>query len=309
MRLRHIEVFHAIMQVGSISGAAQVLHISQPAVTKVLQHCEMQLGLKLFERVKGKLYPTPEAQKLFAEVDRVNRDLQSVRRLASSLRDGTTETVKLVATPTVAITLVPGAMTAWRKKYPNTRCQLATQHTREIVSALLVGEADFALSLQDPRHPGIRSESVAQGPMTAIAPVGTWPAALADTPLPIAELPTRLIALPEDDPLGSRVLDACALLGHDVDAHTVVQTYHLARSLVECGAGVAVIDPFSAGMVDVGRAMRRPVTPEIQVDLFLLTANAAPLSLAARSLVDCLKFAARNCHAISHLQEGLPDAL
>ena len=37
MRLRHIEVFHAIMQVGTISGAAQVLHISQPAVTKVLQ--------------------------------------------------------------------------------------------------------------------------------------------------------------------------------------------------------------------------------------------------------------------------------
>ena len=57
MRLRHIEVFHAIMQVGTISGAAQVLHISQPAVTKVLQHCELQLGMPLFERVRGKLYP------------------------------------------------------------------------------------------------------------------------------------------------------------------------------------------------------------------------------------------------------------
>ena len=44
MRLRHIEVFHAIMQAGTISGAAQLLHISQPAVTKVLQHCELQLG-------------------------------------------------------------------------------------------------------------------------------------------------------------------------------------------------------------------------------------------------------------------------
>ena len=50
MRLRHIEVFHAVMQAGTISGAAQVLHISQPAVTKVLQHCELQLGLPLFER-------------------------------------------------------------------------------------------------------------------------------------------------------------------------------------------------------------------------------------------------------------------
>ncbi|UUZ51586.1 LysR family transcriptional regulator [Massilia sp. B-10] len=50
MRLRHIEVFHAIMQVGTISGAAQVLHISQLTVTKVLQHAELQLGMPLFER-------------------------------------------------------------------------------------------------------------------------------------------------------------------------------------------------------------------------------------------------------------------
>ena len=57
MRLRHIEVFHAIMQAGTITGAAQLLHISQPAVTKVLQHCELKLGIPLFNRVRGKLYP------------------------------------------------------------------------------------------------------------------------------------------------------------------------------------------------------------------------------------------------------------
>ena len=86
MRLRHIEVFHAIMQVGTISGAAQVLHISQPAVTKVLQHCELQLGMPLFERVRGKLYPKPEAHRLFAETEKLNRDLQGIRRLAASLK-------------------------------------------------------------------------------------------------------------------------------------------------------------------------------------------------------------------------------
>lgn len=85
MRLRHIEVFHAIMQVGTISGAAQVLHISQPAVTKVLQHCELQLGMPaLFERVRGKLYPKPEAHRLFVETEKLNRDLLGIRRLAAS---------------------------------------------------------------------------------------------------------------------------------------------------------------------------------------------------------------------------------
>jgi hypothetical protein len=60
MRLRHIEIFQAIRQTGSVSAAAQLLHVSQPAVTKVLQHAELQLGFPLFLRVRGKLQPTPK---------------------------------------------------------------------------------------------------------------------------------------------------------------------------------------------------------------------------------------------------------
>lgn len=300
MRLRHIEVFHAIMEVGSISGAAQILFISQPAVTKVLQHCEMQLGLKLFERVKGKLIPTPEAQKLFVEVDRVNRDLQAVRRLASNLRNGATEIVRMIATPTLAVTLVPIALHDWRQKFPDTHCQLATHHTREIVNALLVGEADFALSLQNPLHPAVHAESISSGVLTAIAPVGTWPEELTGVPISIDQLPHRLIGLPADDPLGGRFAAACDLMGHEVETHTSVQTYQLARSLVEHGAGVAVIDPYTAATIDGQRAMHRPVAPEIKVELYLLTANLSPLSHAARSLVKCLRKTAVDCmHAPS----------
>ena len=69
MRLRHIEIFQAIRQTGSVSAAAQLLHVSQPAVTKVLQHAELQLGFPLFLRVRGKLQPTPEALALEREVE------------------------------------------------------------------------------------------------------------------------------------------------------------------------------------------------------------------------------------------------
>ncbi len=76
MRLRHIEVFHAIMQAGTISGAAQLLHISQPAVTKVLQHCELQLGMPLFDRVRGKLHGQPLA---YEDFEAILRDVVSHR--------------------------------------------------------------------------------------------------------------------------------------------------------------------------------------------------------------------------------------
>ncbi len=295
MRLRHIEVFHAVMQAGTISGAAQLLFISQPAVTKVLQHCELQLGIALFERIKGKLYPTPEAHKLFVEVDRLNRDLQSVRRMASNLRDKPEQTVRLVSTPTLATSVVPTALTLWRKKYPEVRCKLSTHHTPEIVTALLLGEADFALSLHDPKNPSIGVEPLALGCMSVIAPAGTWSTRLAATPIHVTELPKNLIGLAVDDPLGSQVMNVADAFGHTLDAHTVVQTYQLARTLVENRVGIAVIDPFTAAQIEPDKAQRRMLSPEIPVQLYLLTANFSPLSQSARHLVQCIRDEATRC--------------
>jgi DNA-binding transcriptional LysR family regulator len=295
MRLRHIEVFHAIMQVGTISGAAQVLHISQPAVTKVLQHAELQLGMPLFERVRGKLYPKPEAHRLFVETEKLHRDLQGIRRLAASLKGRAVETVRLVSTPTIAISVLPQAMTAWRRNFPETRCELATHHTSEIVNALRLGEADLALSLQDPRHPGIVAEPIAEGVLTGMAPAGTWSPAECAQPLGPEDLTGELIGLADSDPLGELVIAACEAQGVQPVFHTVVQTYQIARSLVEAGAGTALVDPFTAASAVASKVQQRLWTPAIPVQLFLLTASHAPLSHGARELANCIGATARAC--------------
>ena len=295
MRLRHIEVFHAIMQVGTISGAAQVLHISQPAVTKVLQHAELQLGMPLFERVRGKLYPKPEAHRLFVETEKLNRDLQGIRRLAASLKGRAVETVRLVATPTIAISVLPQAMTTWRRDFPETRCELSTHHTSEIVNTLRLGEADLALSLQDPRHPGIVAEPIAQGMLTVMAPAGTWTEAECAEPISANGLTGELIGLADRDPLGEMVVAACEAAGVQPVFHTVVQTYQIARSLVEAGAGTAVLDPFTAASAAPGKVQRRAWAPAIPVQLYLLTASHAPLSHGARELANCIGATARAC--------------
>ena len=293
MRLRHIEVFHAIMQVGTISGAAQVLHISQPAVTKVLQHAELQLGMPLFERVRGKLYPKPEAHRLFIETEKLNRDLQGIRRLAASLKSRAVETVRLVSTPTVAISVLPKAMTSWRRDFPDTRCELSTHHTSEIVNTLRLGEADLALSLQDPRHPGIVAEPIAQGMLTVMAPAGTWSEAECAQPLAASQLSGELIGLADRDPLGEMVVAACEAQDVQPVFHTVVQTYQIARSLVEAGAGTAVLDPFTAATAAADKVQRRTWEPAIPVQLYLLTASHAPLSHGARELANCIGATAR----------------
>jgi DNA-binding transcriptional LysR family regulator len=291
MRLRHIEVFHAIMQAGTVSGAAQLLHISQPAVTKVLQHAELQLGMPLFDRVRGKLYPTPEAQRLFVEIDKLNRDLVGIRRLAANLKSGEREQVRLVVTPALAMSIVPAAMTPWCKAFPQASCSLATHHTREIVSALLLGEADLALSLQDPRHPGIKAEAIAGGTMVALCPLGS-PEAATSGPLGLADIRTEIVGLQSDDPLAGLLHHAGEALGQPLASRITVQTYQLARALVEAGVGMTLVDPFTAASADLGRVRVRPLAPAVPVQLYLLSAASAPLGQASRRLVKFITAAA-----------------
>ena len=88
MRLRHIEVFNAVMLTGSVSAAARMINVTQPAVSRTLQHAELQLGFALFQRVRGRLKPTVEAQTLYPLIERLFTQLDEVQRLSASLQAG-----------------------------------------------------------------------------------------------------------------------------------------------------------------------------------------------------------------------------
>ena len=67
---RHIEIFHAVMTSGNLTAAAELLHTSQPTVSRELARFEKVIGLRLFERVRGRLHPTVQGLRLFEEVQR-----------------------------------------------------------------------------------------------------------------------------------------------------------------------------------------------------------------------------------------------
>lgn len=274
MRLRHIEIFQAILQTGSVTGAASLLNISQPAATKALRHAEAQLGFELFTRVRGQLYPTAEARLLETATGKVFENLQEVRRLAGSLRTHSDRALRIVTTPTLAQTLLPRCITQWRRRYPRTPCELATQHTREIVENLLLHEADIGFSLQAPQHPALQVSALAHGRMVVIAPAGHWSEAQAGSSMPLEELSGQpLIALDTRDGLGNLLgtqLDELACAPR-IDTH--VQTYQLARSLVEAGLGLAVIDPFTA-YADRASLQVRELHPGIPVTLHAITRSS-----------------------------------
>ena len=112
MRLKHIEVFHAVMLTGSVSAASKLLHVTQPAVTQSLQLAELQLGYALFTRQRRRLVPTREAQALYPEVQALMSQLESVRRMAGALGSGEGQGFRILIVPSLGAT--QRRMTAWR---------------------------------------------------------------------------------------------------------------------------------------------------------------------------------------------------
>lgn len=288
MRLRHIELFQAVLQTGSLTAAAELLHISQPAASKILQHAEQQLGFALFSRVRGKLLPTAEARILQQQTERLSAELQDLRRLSASLRRGEERALRLVCTPTLAQTLLPDVVCGWRAEYPQTRCDLATQHTSEIVQALLLREADLGLTLQRVEHPDLHTEVLTQGRMMAIAPPGWWSEAACSTSIRLQDMAgLSLIGLDTRDALGGLLRGHIEELQPPARIDISVQTYQLARMLVAAGQGLALVDPFTALSGNLGDVQARPLEPNIPVTLYLLrrvdeTPSAAQQALLTR---------------------------
>ncbi|UVJ42366.1 LysR substrate-binding domain-containing protein [Pseudomonas sp. LS1212] len=287
MRLRHIEVIQAILQTGNLSAAAQLLHISQPAVSKTLQHAEQQLGFLLFARVRGKLQPTREALELQGEINHLYEDLDRVRRLASSLRQHQDQPLRVVCTPALAQELLPQSVAALRRRFRETPCNLSSQHTREIVRSLLLRESELGLSLHSPDHPAIQCVELAAGKLQLLAPHG-W-LQLRHKYIGLQELAGQtMVGLDGQDPL-SLLLDAkLQALQPPPLIQTRVQTYQMMRSMVEAGEGLAVVDPFTAIGAKAAGLDVCPISPAIPVTLYALTLSECAPSPALKALLEII---------------------
>ena len=138
MRLRHIEVFNAVMLTGSVSAAARLMNVTQPAVSRILAHAELQLGFALFQRVKGRLVPTQEAQTLYPQVQQLFAQLDEVQRLAASLKNPQRcDELRILTVFALSVELLPRALRAFRARYPGVAVTIDALHSPQIVAALL----------------------------------------------------------------------------------------------------------------------------------------------------------------------------
>lgn len=170
LNLRQIEVFRAIMMAGSISGAGRLLHVSQPAVSRVLALTESRLRYALFERAKGRLTPTPEAVRLYAEVEQVYGGIQRVNDLAVALGESGAGVLRVVCSASYGQRLVPRTLQAMHGRTDKSRVDYRSVTFNELAGYFLTGRADVGLSMSPPAHPHLHSVKLGSVPIVCIAP-------------------------------------------------------------------------------------------------------------------------------------------
>ncbi|MBV8272345.1 MAG: LysR family transcriptional regulator [Cupriavidus sp.] len=305
MRLRQIEVFRAVMLTGTVSEAARLLHVSQPVVTRVLQHAESSLGFRLFDRQRGRLQPTPEAVALYGDVERLYGEIERVRRVSESLRHKGAGRLRVAATPSLANPLLVPAVRRFCARHPETQVQVLTHHTSEIVGALLANQIDVGFAFEPPRHEAITSEPVAAGRMLLAVPrAQPLPSGGKRGIVAIRKLMDRpFIGYDDDSSLGLLVRQTLAR--HALEPHSTleVQTYSLALALVDAGLGVTLLDEYTALSANAANVTLHDVQPELPFEIQMLRATHR----GASSLVDDMQ--AQFAAAATALAATLDDRL
>lgn len=290
MRLRQIEVFHAVYTNGSISSAARSLNVSQPAVSKVLRHTESQLGIRLFDLVRGRLVPTDEAHALFREVDDVVQRVSSLQQTALNLRNSGAGRLRIGIVPSLGLNVLPAVIAQFRGRNREVTFDIHTIHHDDMLRALQERECDIAFGYDPPRRPRLATRRMATGRLVVIASTGLFDPACAHLSLKDVD-GHDMIGVSGSGPIGEIVAAAYASEQTGFREVASVDTYYIAAALVKRGSGVAIVDEFTArAMADDGLCVF-PLLPSLTFGVHAAWLEDRPLSKLAERLVELMKAA------------------
>jgi DNA-binding transcriptional LysR family regulator len=161
MNLRRLQAFRAVFESGSVTAAAQRLHMTQPAVSRLIGDLEKELGLALFARQRQRLVPTEEGRSFFREAERALAAVDQVVDIARDIRTLQGAHLRVVTLISAAFGILPGAMKALIATHPRIRVSLEIKDIRDIADWVITGP----LTLESPSCPSMmRGSNVSRSP-------------------------------------------------------------------------------------------------------------------------------------------------
>ncbi len=286
LRFRQLQAFHATFETGTVTRAAEQLGISQPGISNLLSQLERETRLKLFERSKGRLIPTPEADVLFQEVDTVVRGLDHVAQAVSDLQNKQVGQLQVASQHSMSFGFMPKLIARFAKERPEMSISFQSQYSAKIQEWVMAGLFEIGVC----EHP-ILYDSFDVHPLhieTFVALPEGHPLSKYEVLTPQLMANEPFVVMGPDHMTHRRTREAFHTAG--VTWNTRVHS-HLFKNLlgfVKEGMGAAILDPFALNYDFEGGFIVRRFRPAIVLDMAVITSRTRPLSVLGQEFLELL---------------------
>ena len=282
---RQIEAFRWVMLRGSVTAAAAELGISQPAASRLIRDLETESGLVLFERRGNQLTPTPEASLLLDEVERYATGIRAISRFAEELRSRRRGSLRVAALPAIAMGYLPRFVAGFLRDRPLSNVSLHGMPSHLVIEAVSAGQSDIGIAAAPIERPGLHIEPLEAKAVLAVPETHRLARRRS---VRAADLQgERLIALAEPTIFGSRTDRLLAGLNCEIVATTPLSG--IACAMVSCGAGIAIVDPFSVADFATQGVWPVRIEPAIDVHIAIVCASSRRLSSMAQTFLEAFR--------------------
>lgn len=281
LNFRQLEVFRAVMIAKTVSGAAELLHVSQPGVSRLLKYTEIKLGIQLFERHKGRLIPTPEAQELFRELEPIYQRIEGLEWTIDRIACVENRRLRIGCTPSLVRYLLPRILAMVKIRMPDVIMRVDVLSNEELASYITEQRGDYAVSFYDPLHPLVEAEAFIEGSMMCVVPADHQ---LANKRrISVADLEGEDLITYHPDTAQGRLVNQLFKAKQIEPINAVTVRYSDdACAMVEQGLGVTLANEFVM-MGNAYPALRViPLAEEASLRIFTLRHNGVSLSHTAR---------------------------
>lgn len=288
LTLRQIEIIRTILITGTVKGAAEVLGISAPGISRVMKHTESQLGLRLFARAHGRFVPTDDARSIFNQINEVFTKVEHLQDSIGLLKRGENRLFAFASVPSIGQRVLPLAVRRLKNTFPDLRMSINQVKIEESVDYLLLRRGELVANSYKLDHPGLISQPIGTNQLVALIPEGH--PLECQTEVAIEDMATfPMIGIAPTDPYGEILARPLANAGLTVDFTIEARLGQTLISLVAQGLGVAVIDAFSVlDQILPGIAIR-PLAKPVTFRNYAIVSAEAPRSIFADALIKHLQ--------------------
>lgn len=290
MNLRQLEAFRATMRTGSITGAARMLHISQPSVSRLIADLERSVGFALFIRVGRGLVSTVEARRFHRGVEGMFTGVDRLAELAEAIRTTSGDTVSMGVIPALSTAEMPAAVAEFHRARPDTRIMLWVRNTPAIIDAVQMQQLDLGVVGRQPPYEGVETLYRTALPYVCLIPEA-HPLGDGMGPLDLAELVERETFVTFGGVFPDEMLDIDPGLAARMRARSRLSAANMpvAAALVRETGALAIVDPVTAGVASgLGGVTIRPLVQRLRYHLAIVARGRDTLSSEARQLAETL---------------------